>query len=162
MRVLCPGNFLHPKTNMKIRSLLCILSLALALPLGLNAQAEKEPQTELGAKMEKIGGAFRALRRQISDASKNADSLTKVATIKENATAALKLEPALKATKPEGEQAKFVAAYQAKMKEFIANADKLEAALKANDNAAAAKLVEMLNDDQKEAHTSYKKAKKKG
>jgi hypothetical protein len=171
MRVLSPGNFAHTqKPNMKIRSLLCSLSLALALPLGLNAQGGKEPETELGGKMDKIGAAFRALRRpdpttkvaSIADPAKNADSLAKVAIIRENATAALKLEPALKASKPAGEQAKFVADYQAKMKEFLVIVEKLEAALKANDNATAAKLVDSMNSSQKEAHDSFKKGKKKG
>ena len=171
MRVLSPGNFaLTLTTNMKIRSLFCILSLALALPLGLNAQGGKEPETELGGKMDKIGAAFRALRRPdpatkvapIANPEKNADSLAKVAIIKENATAALKLEPAFKAKQPAADQAKFVADYQAKMKDFIALADKLEAALKANDNAAAAKLADSMDGAQKEAHKSFKAPKKKG
>ena len=152
---------------MKNRFLLCSLTLALALPLGLLAQApdagkEKEPQTELGAKMEKVGGAFRALRRQISDATKNADSLAKVAIIKENLTAASKFEPARKATVPQGEQAKFVAAFQAKLKDTLADVEKLEAALKAGDNAAAAKLADVVNEDQVDAHKNFKKGKKKG
>ena len=151
---------------MKIRSLLCTLSLALALPLGLNAQPpgggeKKEPETELGKHMDKIGGAFRALRRQIADATKNEDSLKRVATIKENAQAALKLEPAFKAKQPAGEQAKFVANYQAKMKDFLADVDKLEAALKANDNATAAKLCDALKADQDEGHKEFRPPQKK-
>ena len=148
---------------MKIRVLLPVLTLALALPLGLRA-ADDEPQTELGSKMEKLSGAFRALRRQIDDASKNADSLAKVATIKENAMAASKFEPALKAKKPESEQAKFVASFQAKMKDFIGMIDKLEAALKANNNAEASKIAAQMNDTQKEAHSEFKAkgGKKKG
>jgi len=62
---------------------------------------------------------------------------------------------------PAGEQAKFVANYQAKMKDFIANADKLEAALKAGDNAAAAKLCDALNDDQKAGHKEFRPPQKK-
>jgi hypothetical protein len=147
---------------MKNRFLLATLSLALALPLGLQAQAGgKDPETELGQKMEKISGAFRALRRQAADASKNSDSLAKVAIIKENATASLKLEPAYKAKQPSAEQAKFVSNYEAKMKEFLALVDKLEAAFKANDNAGAEKLLATMNDAQKEGHTAFKAPKKK-
>ena len=80
---------------MKIRALLLTLVCALATGSGFCAD---EPETELGGKMEKIGGAFRALRRQVSDATKNADSLTRVATIRQNAEAAIKLEPAMKRT----------------------------------------------------------------
>jgi hypothetical protein len=149
---------------MKIRSLLCTLTLALALPLGLNAQPPgggKQPETELGKKMEAISGAFRTLRRQATDATKNADSLAKVAIIKEAATAALKLEPDYKSKKPASEQAKFVADYQADMKAFLGLVEKLEAAFKANDNAGAEKLLATMNDAQKQSHTSFKAPKQK-
>ncbi len=143
---------------MKIR--LTLLPVVFALAAGLVARAA-DTETELGGKMEKIGGAFRALRRQIADASKNADSLARLATIKENANASLKLEPAMKADKPAGEQKKFVADYQAEMKKFIDLVGKVEAALKANDNAAAGKLLETMSADQKKAHKMFKKDDKK-
>ena len=142
---------------MKIRYLLCTLALAIAP--GLIAQPPaggREPQTELGAKMEKMGSAFRALRRQIADATKNEDSLAKLAVIKENATAALKLDPALKAKKPEAEQAKFVADYQAGIKNLLADIATLETALKAGDNAAAAKAADAMNKDQTDGHKAFR------
>ena len=143
---------------MKIKLLL--IAVACALVAGPAANAD-EPETELGGKMEKMSGAFRALRRQITDATKNADSLAKLATIKENAQAALKFEPALKAEKPAAEQAKFVADYQAEMKKFIELVGKVEAALKANDNDGAEKLLASMGDAQKAGHKQFKKADKK-
>ena len=140
---------------MKIRALL--IALACALVTGPLAADE----TELEAKMEKMGGAFRALRRQISDASKNADSLAKVATIRQNAEAALKFEPAMKKDIPANKQAKFVADYQAEMKKFIELCGKLEGALKANNNDEAAKLCAAMGDAQKAGHKSFKKEDKK-
>lgn len=142
---------------MKIRSIITVIT---ALAVGFVARGA-EPETELGGKMEKIGGAFRALRRQISDASKNADSLAKIATIKENAEASLKFEPAMKAEKPSAEQAKFVADYKADMKKFIELVTKVEAALKAGNNADAEKLVGDMGKAQKAGHTAYKKDDKK-
>lgn len=148
---------------MKIRSLLLTLIAALVIAPGVRAQSKKdaEPETELGKRMEKMGGAFRKLRRQIEDSSKNADSLAQLAIIKENAQASLKYEPALKSEKPAAEQAKFVAAYQAKLKDFIALVGKVEAALKANNNAEAAKLCGQMGDTQKESHKEFQKKKKK-
>ena len=143
---------------MKIR--LSLLTVVFALAAGLVARAA-EPETELGGKMEKIGGAFRALRRQISDASKNEDSLAKIAVIKENAQAATKLEPAKKDEIPAADQKKFVADYQADMKKFVELVTKVEAALKANQNEEAAKLVEQMGADQKKGHKAYKKDDKK-
>ncbi len=143
---------------MKIR--LTLLTVVFALAAGLVARAA-EPETELGGKMEKIGGAFRALRRQVTDSTKNADSLAKLATIKEHAQASVKLEPAMKADKPAAEQAKFVADYQAEMKKFIELVGKVEAALKANNNEEAGKLLETMSADQKKAHKMFKKDDKK-
>ena len=144
---------------MKLR--LSLLAAVVALALGLGVRAADEPETELGKKMEKVSGAFRGLRRQITDASKNADSLAKVATMKENLQAGMKLEPAKTADLPQGEQKKFVADYQADMKKMLALLDKLEAALKANNNEEANKLVSQIGDDQKKDHKMYKKADKK-
>ena len=143
---------------MKIR--LSLLTAVSVLALGLVVRAA-EPETELGTKMEKVGGAFRALGRQVTDPSKNADSLARLAVMKENLQAGLKLEPAKKAEIPAAEQTKFVADYQAEMKKFIALVEKTEAALKANNNEEAAKLVATMRTDQKKAHTSFKKDDKK-
>ena len=143
---------------MKIRLILTTLACAL---LTVPAVHAAEPETELGGKMEKMSGAFRALRRQVADATKNADSLAKLATIKENAVAAAKLDPALKADKPAAEQAKFVADYQAEMKKFIGQVDAVVAALTANNNAEAEKLLGTLGDAQKAGHKQFKKADKK-
>jgi soluble cytochrome b562 len=157
---------------MKIRVLLCTLVLAVAPGL-LLAQApmgsDKEPETELGKHMEKIGGAFRKLRKvdpatklaQIADPAKNEDSLKQLAIIKDNATAAAKLEPALKARKPADEQAKFVAAYQEQMKHFLADVDSATAALKAGKNDEAAKLVNELKDDMDKGHKDFRPPPKK-
>lgn len=148
---------------MKYRLLFLTLTCALAVGPVVRAEDAKkdEPETELGGKMDKMSGAFRALRRQAGDASKNADSLAKVAAIKENAQAALKLEPAKKADLPAAQQAKFVADYQAKMKDFIALTEKLEAAFKANNNEEAQKLVGAMGDAQKSGHKEFQKKKDK-
>ena len=144
---------------MKIR--LSLFAVVCALGLALGVRAADEAETELGKKMEKVGGAFRALGRQISDASKNADSLAKIAIIKENLQAGMKLEPAKKAEVPAAEQKKFVTDYQADRKKMLALVDKVEAALKANNNDEAGKLVSQMRDDQKKAHKMYKKDDKK-
>jgi len=111
--------------------------------------------------MEKMSGAFRALKRQIADPAKNADSLAKIAVIRQNAEASVKLEPARKAEVPAADQKKFVADYRAEMKKFIDLCGKLEAALKANNNEEATKLCGAMGDAQKAGHKAYKKDDKK-
>lgn len=137
-----------------------MLTLVCALATGSGVFAA-DAETELGGKMEKMGGAFRAIRKQITDPSKNADSLAKVVTIRQNAEAALKLDPALTKEKPAAEQKKFVENYRAEMKKFIELCGKLEAALKANNNAEAEKLCAAMGDASKAGHKEFKKEDKK-
>ena len=146
---------------MKKRLLFLTAVFALALAPAVHAQSKDEPETELGSKMEKISSAWRVAKRQLADPAKNADTLTKLATVKENMTAALKLEPDIKKEKPAAEQAKFVADYQASMKKEIAKIDEIITLVKAGKNAEAAKLVAVVDQDQKDAHKQFKKAKKK-
>ena len=143
---------------MKKRLLFLTAVFALAT---IPAYSADEPETELGAKMEKISSAWRVAKRQLADPAKNADTLTKLATVKENMTAALKLEPDIKKEKPAAEQAKFVADYQSSMKKEIAKIDEIITLVKAGKNAEAAKLVAVVDQDQKDAHKQFKKAKKK-
>ncbi len=151
---------------MKIRLSLLSLLFGLAFGPGLFAQdgpkeppagAEKEPETELGKKMEKISRAYKKLRREVSDATKNEDSLAQVAIIRENASEAVKLEPAKKEDVPADAQEKFVTEYHSKMKEFLAELDVLEAALKAGKNDEAAKSVEELGKLQKSNHKEFRR-----
>ncbi len=156
------------QNDMKLRLLtISLISALIALPV-LRAQDDagkkkerKEPQTELGQQMEKISDAYRKLGKQINDASKNADSLQLVATIKSTAEGALKFEPIKKKDLPAADQDKFVADFRAKLKEFIGLTGKLEAALQANDNATAAKLVEEMKNARNDDHKAFEKQKEK-
>ena len=143
---------------MKIRILLLsLICAAVTLPGASAAEgkaksADKE-ETELGGHMDKMSGAFRKLKRQIADATKNEDSLKLVATIKAESAASTKLTPAWK---PEQKKK-----YQAKMKDFNANVAKLEMALKAGKNDEAAKIAAELGAAQKEGHKEFKKPDEK-
>jgi uncharacterized protein YukE len=139
---------------MKIRILLLSLICSAAALTGVNAAEGKakggdKEETELEKHMDKMGGAFRKLKRQIPDATKNEDSLKLVATIKDASNAATKLTPAWK---PEQKEK-----YQAKMKEFNQKVGKLEMALKAGKNDEAAKIADELGAAQKEGHKEFKK-----
>jgi len=150
---------------MKIRlSLVTLICALVALPSvhAQDGQAKKKaPETELGRHMEKMNDAMRTLKAQVADSTKNAASLALVATIKENATASLKLEPAKKAEVPAADQAKFVAGYKEQLQKAIDLVGKLEAALKAGNNADAAKLLDDVAAAQKSGHKEYKQQKKK-
>jgi len=125
-------------------------------PAAPAAAAKEHKETELTKQMDKLNGAFRKLRRQAADATKNADSLEQLAIVKQYAAASAKLEPYKAGEVPAGDKAKLVEGYKAKMAEFAAGVDKLEAAFKAGNNEAAAKIVQELAGMQKEGHKDYK------
>jgi hypothetical protein len=138
-----------------------LLVLTLICGLAFMPAAHADEDTELGGHMDKMGSAFRALRRQANDPAKNPDSLAKAKTIREQAEASLKLEPAKKAELPSVEQAKFVSAYRAQMKEFVVLAKQLEAAFQAGNNDEAGRLLGTMAEAQKKGHNEFQKKKKK-
>lgn len=145
-----------------------LLLATLALPVASISVAHAQPapasaakeETELDHKMEDMNGVFRKLRRQISDASANASSLELVAKLRKASEESVALIPAKAEKVPEADRAKFVADYQAKMKEFIAEVDTLKAALEAGKNDDAAKIVTKLGNLQKSGHREFRVQKK--
>ena len=149
---------------MKNRLLLSALALALCLPVApaLRAQEpeskkKKADETELGNTMEKMNGAWRKLKKQAGDAASNASSLELVATIKGCAEKALTFKPARAEDVPAADREKFVAEFHSDMKEFIGLVGQLEAAFKANDNAAAQEVIKKMGAAQKEGHKEFKR-----
>lgn len=139
---------------------LCFALAALMLTPTVRAQDKHGDETELEQAMDKMNQAFRKLRRQIGDATKNAESLQLVATLKASAEKSVNLIPKMAADQPADKRDAFVAGYKKKMKEFVAALAPLEEALKAGKNDAAKDLVAKLGAMQKEGHTDYKKKDK--
>jgi cytochrome c556 len=139
-----------------ILSLLIASSVAFAADPAPDAPKDKKPETELSKNMEKMGGAYRKLRRQVGDPAKNADSLELVAVLSAGAEAATKLVPAKAAQIPEADRKQWIADFHAKISDMQVNIGKLEAALKANQNEEAGKIVQALGLQQKEGHQEYR------
>ena len=121
---------------------------------------KKGPETQLGQSMDKLNGAFRTLRRQVADASKNAESLALVATIRTEAVAAKKEIPLKAADIPAAERTAYVTKYQNGIDDLVTLIGRLELALKANDNAGAEKLVADMASAQKAGHDEFRKKKR--
>ncbi len=135
-------------------------TLALAIAAAPAVWAEDKPEhkhTPLENQMDAMSKAWRALRKQAADASKNESSIELVAKIKAASVESLKLTPALAAEKPESERAAFVAGYQKSMKELIAELDNLSAAFKAGKNDEAGALIKKIGEMQKAGHKEFKK-----
>ena len=122
--------------------------------------AKKKPDTPLEKQMHRINKSMRALKKQINDPAQNASSLRLVAIIQDAAGAAAKLSPAKAEDYTGAEKDKFIANYQAGMKDFRDAVDKLADALKANDNAAAARDFKRLFSIEKEDHKQFRRPDK--
>lgn len=125
------------------------------------AAKSDEKHTELGDRMEKLNGAYRRLKRQVADATKNESSLALIATIKKETEASLAFKPEFTAEQPAANQAKFVEAYKTEMKKMIELVGKLEAAVKAGKNDEATKVIAELDAQQKSSHKEFRKPKPK-
>ncbi len=141
--------------HFRIRQLGAACVLALAMSSVAHAQQDEE-KTPLGKKMSAMNTAFKAVGRQLDDASKNANTLEQLATIETNAKAALTLEPEKKGKVPAGDQAKFMAGYQAGMKDLIATVQKLQTAIKAGKNTDAVAIYDEMKNQQREGHKEYR------
>jgi soluble cytochrome b562 len=120
----------------------------------------KEEKTDLEKQMDSINRAFRTLRRQIADATKNDSSLQLVQTMHDAADAASKLTPKKAADLAEADRPQFESEFQAGIKDLMGALDKLTTDLKANDNTAAADDVKQIQTLEGQNHKKFKKQEK--
>jgi hypothetical protein len=140
----------------QIPLLLALLATLVSTTPLCSAPPKDRPDTKIEGQMEEMGGAFRKLRKQVSDPAQNASSLELLAKIKAGALESVKYVPLRAATITEKDRDAWVAAYRKQLTEFTALVTKTEDALKAGDNAGAAKLVDKLHDAEKAGHKDYK------
>ncbi|MFA6962540.1 MAG: cytochrome b562 [Opitutaceae bacterium] len=142
---------------MKLRLLLTALLIAfIASPF---AHAGDEKDTPLEKQMGTMNRAFKQLKKQATESTLSDASLALVAQMLKAAQTSVDLIPEKAADLPEGDRAAFTAAYKEKMDKLIAVLGKLETALKAKDNAEAAKLVTELGAMQRSGHKEFRKPK---
>lgn len=145
---------------MKILSI-CLMVFSLSAPVmdgaGVREDSAKEETTELGEQMDRMGTAFRKLRKQAGDAAMNASSLELLGEMQKVTQDALDFVPAKAQDLPEADRAAFTEGFRAQMRKFIAVLEQTVAAFKAGDNGAAVKLVGELGDLSKASHKEYKR-----
>lgn len=143
-----------------MKKLVLLFSLLCAVLVVPTTHAADD-QTELGEHMEKIGGAFRKLGRQIKDPAQNDASIKLVETIHSHAVEAAKLKPDW-AKEFQGDKLdKFMADYNEQMKTFVTDIETLETDLKAGKNDAAAADMKKLKGDMDQGHKEFRKPKPK-
>jgi soluble cytochrome b562 len=148
---------LPPMKLIHLTRYLLLSLVVISVPQSGFLMADEEEHTPLGEAMEDIGGAWRRVKRQVNDPSKNAATIALVAQMQAAAAEAAKHKPELLAETPAGDKKAFMEGYLKGMKAFSANLNKLSVKLKAGDNKAAADIVAKLDEIRKKGHTNYKK-----
>ncbi|WP_438481356.1 cytochrome b562 [Oleiharenicola lentus] len=144
-------------TAPRLRSIfILVLSCAIAAT-GFSQPAPREPETELARAMSTINSSWRKVRRQITDPASNASTLELIARVKTAAEKSTELAPDKAKDLPEADRAKYIEGYQKQMKAFVAELDKLTAALQANDNAGAQEIVKKIGTLEREGHKEYRR-----
>ena len=139
------------------------MSLSVLAPVARAANDEKPKkkhegkETELEKQMEVIDKGMKALRKLLKKPEENAASLKTIGDIKQAAAASKEQIPAMTATLPEGERKKFAEDYKKDMDAFIAEVDKLEAAVKANKNEDAVEIHKKLKEMEEAGHDKFTK-----
>ena len=106
--------------------------------------------------MSAMNKAWRSIRRQIKDSSKNESTLALVAKVKKAAQESTKLTPIRAGDFSGDEKKKFMEGYQRAMKRTTGLISQLEAALESDDNAGGEEIVAKINDARKHGHEKYK------
>jgi hypothetical protein len=160
---------------MKIRSAcLWLLAFSLLTPIVASADTppadapatpasapapDSEKKTDLEMRMDRIGKAFRKLKKQVADPAQNASSLALVATMQAAAKEAIDFTPEKAQDIPADQRAKFEDDFKAGIRDLQDRFAKLQDALSAGKNDDAVKLVADIGDFEKKEHKEFRKPK---
>ena len=137
---------------MKLKQL---LTAVLALAIGATTALAKDEDTPLSKEMTAMNKALRTLKRQAADASKKADNLALVATIKSKVAAALKFEPAKTKDQPAAEKPAYLEKFKKQMGDLDKAVDELKVAIESGNADAATKIFEKLGDIKEKGHKDF-------
>jgi soluble cytochrome b562 len=134
------------------RLVLALFAAALLMPAAL---VRADEDTELAKHMEVIEKGMKSLKKSLKNSGDNAASGETVAGIKKAAAGCVELIPAMAKKVPEAKRAEFVANYKKDMGAFVAELDKLAAAVKAGKNEDALAIHKALGEMEDKGHEKY-------
>jgi hypothetical protein len=126
------------------------------------AEAHHGGENPLHETMEAMGKAFKAIRGQVSDPTKNESTLQLVAELERHTLAAKSMTPRGAATRPTDERAKYLADFRTDLANVLRGELELEEALLDNKNDKAAEAVQTLADMMSEGHKEFRPKRKRG
>lgn len=149
----------HKQTTI-LAAILLALGLVVAIPLSLpqgasEAIAQDEDVNPLEDIMGTISSRHKRLRRTITDASKNADSLKYLLEMQAAVIKAKAQKPSMAAKIPESQRAKFIIAYRKGLNVLLASLVKIEEALLDGKQKAAQETYAKLLEIKKASHEKF-------
>lgn len=110
--------------------------------------------------MDRMGKAFRKLKKQVADPAQNASSLELVATIQAAAKEALQFTPAKAEDLPEDQRAKFNEDFKAGINQLLDKLSGLKEAIAAGKNDEASRLFAEIGNFEKKEHKEFRRPEK--
>jgi soluble cytochrome b562 len=129
-------------------------------PAAQAAGPENEKKTDLEMRMDRMGKAFRKLKKQVADPAQNASSLELLATMENAAKEAVGFTPEKAEDIPVDQRAKFVEDFKAGVRAMQGEFAKLRTALTAGENDDAAKIVAEMVELEKKDHKEFRRPEK--
>jgi soluble cytochrome b562 len=123
---------------------------------GAGAGAAAAGPVDLGNTMNAMNRAFRGIRGQVTDASKNSSSLDLVLTLQRESVNAKSAVPPMLANLPEAEKTTKVAAYRKEMNKLIRQELDLEDQLLSGDNTKANEAIQAIAATMNEGHGEFR------
>ncbi len=120
---------------------------------------DSEKKTDLEMRMDRIGKAFRKLRKQVADPTQNASSLDLLGTMQAAAKEAIDFTPEKAQDLPADQRAQFEDDFKTGIKDLQDRFAKLQDALTAGKNDDAVKMVAAIADFEKKEHKEFRKPK---
>jgi hypothetical protein len=130
---------------------------AAVAPAAPAAAPAGDKKTELDLRMDRVGKAFRKLRKQVADPTQNVASLALLATMNDALTEAADLTPEKTEDLPADQRAKFIEDFKAGLKGMQDEFTKLGVALTAGQNDDAVKIVADIGALEKKDHGNFRR-----
>lgn len=138
------------------RFILIVSAFLICSPLTRAAHHEEEEKTPLGEEMSAMNKAWRQVKKDVKDPTKNEDTVKLVGQVMQTALNSADMIPILAEDLPQDKQAAFLKAYQEEMEELIKDLAILQTFLEAGDNNMAQKLIKEIDDQKKKGHKEFK------
>jgi soluble cytochrome b562 len=110
--------------------------------------------------MDRVGKAFRKLRKQVADPAQNESSLQLIATMQAAAKEALQFNPAKADDLPADQRPKFDEDFRAGVNQLLDKLSALKDTVAAGKNDEAAKMVADIIDFEKKEHKEFRRPEK--